>query len=172
MTATLKFLFVIIASLLATAGAFHVQPQRWSRTTTALRAVIDDAKIKDAAGHFGKYSVKEIEEIKNELHKERVQSLLFDSAVSDEKAKEQRLMEANLDLQLALLKKATKTDSSLFPDEMVKDLPHLKSGSVAANMVQPKDVYFQEAFLDENVLETIAFCSVLAIVMVVPQLLH
>ena len=56
-------LLSILLTLVATASAFHLQPQ-W-RVAAALKAKIDEAKIKDAAGHFGKYSVKEVEEIKN-----------------------------------------------------------------------------------------------------------
>ena len=94
------------------------------------------------------------------------------NAVTAEQATEQRLLEKELDLQLALLKKEVKTDSTLFPDEMVEDLPHLKDGSMAVKGVEPQDLYMKEAFFEENVLETVAFCSILAVLMVAPQLLH
>ena len=121
-----------------------------------------------------------------ELHKERIQNLALNrNAVTGEQAAEQRLMEQELDLQLNLLKKKTKSDSKLFPDEMVTDLPHLKDGSssssstAAAAAVQqespsakPDDFYMKELFMEENVLETIAFCSILFILMMAPNILH
>lgn len=122
-----------------------------------------------------------------ELHMERVQSLMFDrsNVINAEKATEQRLMEQELDLQLALLRndlKEATPESKLFPetytmfpeveDPMV-ELPHLKDGTMSAKGVQDKKLFiFEEAFFEENVLETIAFCTILGVIMLVPQLLN
>jgi hypothetical protein len=123
-----------------------------------------------------------------ELHTERVQSLIFDrsNVINAEKATEQRLMEQELDLQLTLLKKGLEEatpESKLFPgnsmnmfpeveDPMV-ELPHLKDGTLSAKGVQDKKLFiFEEAFFEENVLETIAFCAVLAVIMLAPQIIR
>ena len=100
-------------------------------------------------------------------------------------ATEQRLLEQELDLQLALLQKDLKEaspEAKLFPeDTMTKfpeveepmvELPHLKDGTLSAKGVQEKQLFIvEEAFFEENVLETIAFCSILAMIMLAPQLI-
>lgn len=55
---------ILILALVATANAFQFNPLRRG-VTSKLQAQIDEAKIKDAAGHFGKYSLKEIEAMKD-----------------------------------------------------------------------------------------------------------
>jgi len=59
----MKLLILTLAVAVATA----FQPtSRLQRPSFVLRAQkIDEEKIKDAASHFGKYSVKEIQEIKD-----------------------------------------------------------------------------------------------------------
>jgi hypothetical protein len=52
-------------SLLATSAAFQVRPLGRPLSIVALKAKVDEAKIKDAAAHFGKYSVEEIQEMKD-----------------------------------------------------------------------------------------------------------
>ncbi|CAB9496194.1 expressed unknown protein [Seminavis robusta] len=178
-----SFKYLILSLAVMATSAF--QPMSYGRPSLALKAQIDEAKIKDAAEHFGKYPVEEIEEMKKEIHKERVQSLMFDrnSVVSAEKAAEQRLIEQELDLQLSLLKKDLEEatpEQSLFPDmtmfpdveEPIEELPHLKDNTMAAKGVADQKLFiFEEAFLEENVLETLAFCAVLALVMVAPQII-
>ena len=63
MTAFIKFLSVFCL-FAATVDAF-APIHRQERFATSLKAKIDEAKIKDAASHFGKYSLEEVEEIKN-----------------------------------------------------------------------------------------------------------
>ena len=55
--------FLALTLLVATASAFTTG--RSIVQSTRLFAKIDEAKIKDAAEHFGKYSVKEIQEMRN-----------------------------------------------------------------------------------------------------------
>ena len=213
-----------------------IHQQQQLRADSTLRAKIDEAKIKDAAGNFGKYSLEEVEEIKDgaynisiqhrgylyghlrmfsasksvllmycwfplfasfipnlsllqtkssknyihiELHRERIQNLSLNrNAVTGEQAAEQRLMEQELDLQLRLLKKENKKSSSkLFPDEMVTDLPHLRDdGPIGTAAYQQKsksdDFYMKELLMEENVIETVAFCSFLAVLMMAPNILQ
>ena len=113
-----------------------------------------------------------------ELHTERIQSLLFGSnVVSNEKATEQRLLEQELDLQLSLLKKNIKDstrDVNLFPEieDSMEELPHLKDGTLAQEVAEQKKLFFlEEAFLEENVLETVGFCAVLALLMFAPNII-
>ena len=42
-----------------------IHQQQQLRADSSLRVKIDEAKIKDAAGNFGKYSLEEVEEIKD-----------------------------------------------------------------------------------------------------------
>lgn len=62
MTAPIKFLS-LLCLFAATTDAFA--PTHQQRFLTSLKAKIDAAKIKDAASHFGKYSLEEVAEIKN-----------------------------------------------------------------------------------------------------------
>jgi hypothetical protein len=114
-----------------------------------------------------------------ELHQERIQNLIFDrnNAVSAEKETGRRLMEEELNLQLNLLKKENKEAThkrELFPEveEPMAELPHLKDGTMMAKAVEQKNIFMlEESFFEENVIETIAFCSILAFLMISPQLL-
>jgi len=111
-----------------------------------------------------------------ELHKERVQNMMFDhtNTINAEKAAEQRLWEQELDLQLALLKKEDTHNVNLFPEveDSMKELPHLKDGTLTDEIKKQEKLFFlEENFLEENVLETIAFCGILAVLMMAPQLI-
>lgn len=104
---------------------------------------------------------------------------MFDrtNAVNAEHAAEQRLWEQELDLQLNLLKSDLEQESrksTLFPEveDGMDELPHLKDGTMAAKGVEQQKLFiFEEAFLEENVLETIAFCTILAVLMFAPQII-
>ena len=103
---------------------------------------------------------------------------MFDrsNVINNEKATEQRLIEEELDLQLSLLKKKTKEethDVNLFPEveDAMQELPHLKDGTMAQKVAEKEKLFFmEEAFLEENVLETIGFCAVLALLMFAPNI--
>lgn len=56
---------LLILTLVATATAFQPTLRRKGASLTKLYGKIDEKTIKDAATHFGKYSVKEVEEMKN-----------------------------------------------------------------------------------------------------------
>jgi hypothetical protein len=58
-------LMLLTLSLLATTTAFQIRPLGRPLSVVALKAKVDEAKIKDAAEHFGKYSVEEIQEMKD-----------------------------------------------------------------------------------------------------------
>jgi hypothetical protein len=102
---------------------------------------------------------------------------MFDrnNVINAEHATEQRLWEEELDLQLSLLKKHDSShDMNLFPEveDAMVELPHLKDGTLAQKGVEQEKLFFlEEAFLEENVVETIAFCTVLALLMLAPNLI-
>ena len=56
---------LLTMSLVAMTTAFQIRPQgRAVSFGVALKGMVDDTKIKDAAEHFGKYSLEEIQEMK------------------------------------------------------------------------------------------------------------
>ena len=102
-----------------------------------------------------------------------------------EDAFEHRLLEEELELQLALLKEHT-PDALLFPDDDVenKALPHLKD-SVANKPRQEEDVVgifhkptpseilaIEETVLEENILEPLMICLVIVGLAFIPQLVN
>ena len=105
---------------------------------------------------------------------------MFDSnnSVSAEKAAEQRLLEEELNLQANLLKKENEKAAhkqELFPEveDPMAELPHLKDGTMAAMALGQRNLFMmEEALFEENVSETILFCSILALVMFAPQFLN
>lgn len=99
--------------------------------------------------------------------------MLDQNPVNKEREMEQLLLEEELENQLALLKKE-KPKATLFPEveDPMEQLPHLKDGTMAAIGAQEQKLFMlEEAFLEENVAETIAFCTILAILMIAPQLI-
>ena len=59
---------LLILTWVAAASAFQPVTHRDGASRMTLygkQKTIDERKIKDAAGHFGKYSVRELEEIKD-----------------------------------------------------------------------------------------------------------
>ena len=117
-----------------------------------------------------------------DLHKERLQKFMFGGSgmtAPSEDALEHLVLEEELDIQLALLKEAT-PDPSLFPDDAIHDLPHLKdtmpeSGRLSQinNLVHNAEVEMarEEAMLGESALETLAMCAAVTILCVAPQML-
>lgn len=97
---------------------------------------------------------------------------------------EHRLLEEELDLQLAILKEHT-PDASFFPnDEENKVLPHLKDNAEKTKPPQEDDVGFfhkptpsellaiEESVLEENVLEPLIICLVIVGLAFIPQLMN
>jgi hypothetical protein len=93
---------------------------------------------------------------------------------------EHRLLEEELELQLALLKEHT-PNASLFPDdeEENKVLPHLKDTVAKQEDVgmfhkpTPSEILaIEETVLEENILEPLMICLVIVGLGLVPQLLH
>lgn len=87
---------------------------------------------------------------------------------------EDKVFEEELALQLNLLHEDT-PPSYLFPeveDEM-EALPHLKDGTVAAKvkrgLEQERKVMMVEELAEEGVLESLAICALLGVMMLAPQ---
>lgn len=123
----------------------------------------------------------------SELHKERVQNLIFGSSYrgisptsSVVDIASHRVLEEELDLQLSLLKEHT-PDLFLFPDEkeeIMKVLPNLHSDKQKDNegvfhAPTPAEVIaFETTVLEENVLEPFLMCMVIVALAALPQLLN
>jgi len=138
---------------------------------------LDIERAKDCAEHFGKCSVKEMEKLRNELQKERMKTFVFGETNAPEDSLKHHMLEEELSLQLSLLQDQT-PPATLFPEveEPMIELPHLKDGtasSAAANVVEMEQKIFQlEEMFEEGTLESLAFCGLIALAFVVPQLLN
>ena len=76
--------------------------------STSNQEPVDLSRAKDCADHFGKCSVDEMKELKEGLHRERLQQFMFGSpstsdTVAWEESLDYRLLEEELDLQLGML---------------------------------------------------------------------
>jgi len=99
-----------------------------------------------------------------------------------EESLESQLLEEELDLQLGLLKKhesSTQHDENLFPEveAPMAELPHLKDDTEEAHV---KDVVhkaelalaLEETVLEETNMEAAVLCGVIALLLILPQLVH
>jgi hypothetical protein len=113
------------------------------------------------------------------LHDKRIQNLAF-SDFSDsgapENLTEEKVFEEEISLQLSLLEDEA-PPAYLFPeieDEMA-DLPHLKDGTVDANvkkeLERERNILMVDELAEEGVLDSLAICVLLGLVMLAPQLL-
>lgn len=97
-----------------------------------------------------------------------------------EESLEHRLLEEELDLQLAMLKDHEEmTFSTLFPEveAPMEELPHLKDNTKYAHDKEAIHkaelaLALEETVLEESVLEAAALCAVVALMILVPQILH
>jgi hypothetical protein len=115
-----------------------------------------------------------------DLHAHRLQSMVWgDDKVAPEETLQERVLEDELTLQLHLLQSET-PDPYLFPEvtttadnqELKERLPHLQDGTSAAKLEHEKEVFFWEELMEEGVLESLAICSLIAILMAAPHVLH
>lgn len=150
-------------------------------------------RAKQCADHFGECSVEEMEALRNNLHRERLQTFIgggFTMRKPSEDTLEHLLLEEELDLQLALLKRET-PESTLFPHvgESMDSLPHLKEGNEhlkSAAVPEKKgsaslenaiykaevDLAIEETILGhrtESVAEAVMMCSAVLAFIMLPQ---
>ena len=121
-----------------------------------------------------------------DLHRERIHHSLFGDmgiVAAPEETFEHHMVEEELNLQLNLLSQEM-PEPYLFPEEDVPELPHLKDGRpTAAESVKhvhngydeiakhEKEVHMVEELAEEGVLESLAFCGILALAIMAPQVL-
>jgi hypothetical protein len=110
------------------------------------------------------------------LHDRRIQTLVFTDFGAPEDLFEEKVFEEEISLQLSLLQDEAPPDY-LFPeveDEM-EDLPHLKDGTVAAKvkkeLERERNIMMVEELAEEGVLESLAICGLLGLIMLAPQFL-
>ncbi|GAX18341.1 hypothetical protein FisN_23Hh235 [Fistulifera solaris] len=149
---------------------------------------IDMERAKQCAENFGECSIEEMEHLRNNLHRKRLQKFMFgsDNIVASEEALNQLVIEEELDMQLHLLKQNT-PDPTLFPEleADMPELPHLKPDEKkdsitdaddffqkAESMVKSAEIKAveQEAAFDEESLEAAAICLAIAGLVFTPQL--
>jgi hypothetical protein len=194
-TSTMMNRFTLLLSLLTVADAFHGLASRrtFRRQVAFLKSTkedpmtsskpVDMTRAHDCAEHFGRCSVNEIEELKDNLHNQRMQRFLLSDEEKQPRAPiddslEHHVLEEELDLQLAMLKhEESKAGLSiLFPEveEPMDELPHLKDNTVSkhnADVVHKAEesLAMAETVLEENVLETIAVCGAIVLVWFAPH---
>eukprot|EP00980_Cylindrotheca_fusiformis_P010033 scaffold2214_cov139-Cylindrotheca_fusiformis.AAC.30 len=137
---------------------------------------VDMDRAKDCAEHFGMCSVKELKQLKKDLHDKRIQSLAFSNSEAPEGIFEEKVFEEEISLQLNLLQDEA-PPNYLFPeveDEM-DALPHLKDGTISAKakkeIEKERNLMVMEELAEEGVLESIAICGLLGMMMLAPTLL-
>jgi len=183
-----SFLFLTIGVSKAFTASYHKAPRlqhvvKMSTedehdivpATSAFRDIdVDMDRVKDCAEHFGKCSVTEIRELKNDLHDKRIQNVVFGTSPNPETLYEEKIFEEELDLQLSLLQDEV-PESYLFPEveEEMEDLPHLKDGTAAASVQETIDkenkILLFEELAEEGVIESLAICGFLGLMMFAPQ---
>jgi hypothetical protein len=207
--------FALFLSLLSVADAFRgLAPRRALRREVAfLKSTMDPApdlfdpmmsssklvdmtRAHECAEHFGKCPVNEIQDLRDRLHKQRMQRFLFADAETQHTAPiddsfEYRVLEEELDLQLSMLRQeeSNSKEMNLFPEvESMEQLPHLTDHTVTEQLPHLKDhtvnkynadivhkaeetIAWTETVFEESVLETIAVCAAIALLFIAPQLL-
>jgi hypothetical protein len=137
---------------------------------------IDLDKARDYVNHFGKYPVKDIEKMRDDLHAHRIQSMVFSSPIhtAPEEVFEEKALEDELNLQLHLLQEEF-PDPYLFPQTLETDamaeLPHMKDGTHSQKLQDEKNIALLEEMAEEGVLESLAICGIIGLLMMAPQFL-
>lgn len=110
----------------------------------------------------------------SDLHDKRIQNVVFGTSPNPETLYEEKIFEEELDLQLSLLQDEV-PESYLFPEveEEMEDLPHLKDGTAAASVQETIDkenkILLFEELAEEGVIESLAICGFLGLMMFAPQ---
>ncbi|KAL3893502.1 MAG: hypothetical protein SGARI_008137 [Bacillariaceae sp.] len=96
------------------------------------------------------------------------------SPTAPEAVFEEKALEDELNLQLNSLKEEY-PDPYLFPqtleaDEMA-ELPHMTDGTPAEKLREEKDIAMFEELAEEGVLESLAMCGIIGMLMMAPQFL-
>jgi len=153
---------------------------------------LDIDLAEDCVGNFGKYSFEEIEQCRDELHAHRVQSVALGDATSPDIIKE-RFLETELTMQLDRFKEEM-PESYLFPEEDAFDFDVdtdvdfdgilMDNGLVAMGLPTRSTLQdpttskektqqmkmWKETIAAEGVLESIAICAMLGLLMMAPNL--
>lgn len=104
---------------------------------------------RDCAKHFGKCTIKELEEMKQALKTERLQHEALGLSLDPEEEVDHRLLEEDLSLQLSLLKDEM-TASPLYTDLQKETSPQPSHDNVVAAIANP-DYYHHDHTLRDYV---------------------
>lgn len=156
---------------------------------------IDIGIAEDCVNNFGKYSVEEIEQCRDELHARRVQTVVIGEGMTPDIMKE-FFLEEELNLQLNWLKKEM-PESYLFRDDetfdldntdatnkeidgvrmdnglIAVDLPHRQDAESTGEVVvetKKKNNMVLDELGKEGVLESVVICAFLGLVMMSPNI--
>jgi hypothetical protein len=157
-----------------------------------LNTDVDLALVEHCANNFGKYSMDEIEQCRDELHSRRVQNVaLVGGEISPDIMKE-KFLEEELTSQLNWLKKEM-PNSYLFPDEEILDAdiesesnidgllmdnglvavdlpPRLDAEPSSEAIIENKNNVMWKELAKEGVLESVAICIFLGFMIVGPNI--
>lgn len=136
--------------------------------------IVDHERAQYCVDHFGSCTIAEMESLKNGFHVERMQTLVSGHE-NDNSILESRLLEGELELQIALLKEQNSiTDVLVIPTDEIEDevLPNLHDTKTENMFHQPTPseiLVLEETILEENLLEPIAICCAIVALALLPQ---
>jgi hypothetical protein len=143
----------------------------------------DMERAKECAEHFGKCSVHELKELKEGLHRKRIQEVVFgdlNNAVTTapEDVFQERLLEEELSLQLSLLHDEM-PPSYLFTTTMPASFEETDDGNqqemhqdnvLAAQVKEAEQNHVLEELVEDGALDSLAICALIGLLMLAPQI--
>jgi hypothetical protein len=169
------FFAVLSLAYVSNSLAFQMKPQRATPSKAFDKfgeTVIDLDKAQDCAEHFGKYSVQEIEEVRDQLHAHRLQNMALAEPGVD--IFQEQFLEEELTMQLDLLQKDM-PESYLFPEQDVSDPKDvsfsapLQASTTSNNDEKAPKMKLLDKLTEEGVTESLAICAMIGFLMMTPQ---
>jgi len=172
------FAFIATRSLASPATVtFAQKPHRES----AFGRDIDLAKANDMADHFGKYSLEEVEQMRRELHTDRLQHFVdervgFRSDLNPDEEIGRILLEEDLNLQARLLKDINSGEGSIMGtppsgmDGAMAIQHHQMHVDAEANKMFNNQIQAMTT-LGTGVPEAIMLCLAMIVIMTMPHLI-
>jgi hypothetical protein len=107
-----------------------------------------------------------------DLHQHRIQNLVFGQEAPED-AFQTRMIEEEIALQINLLQQEM-PPSTLFPEAApMAELPHQHESVELAEMVKHEEEYFLlEELAEEGVIDSLAICALIAVLIFAPQFLQ
>jgi len=132
---------------------------------------IDEKRLEECAENFGSCNIDEVQNLRDELHKERVQSFVFKNTLAgktEEELMKHRIFEDELQLQLDLLQQVA-SGSTLFPEEENVDVVLPQSENDEMQELNTKEPWEKLTF-EGNTIESVAICGFIALAILKPEI--